>query len=256
MKKLRHDLSRQAGFSLVELAIVLAIMGVLMAGAFTGLSIQRAHAKYESSSQRLNQVKDALMSFVLINRYLPCPDTNGNGYENRSGNQCASDSGRIPYLILGLSKVEVADSWGNAIRYQTNQKSEVACALSEASYFCNSSPPRFTLTTPPVEGSPLAHHLRVCNQAAAVCNGATSGQAIEADKQTAVLIAYNQNGRKTWAQCGQASPYERENCDGDAFFTHRPLNTQDDRFYDDQIVPISAYEIKSLFLKNNPDELQ
>lgn len=256
MNRLQTKRQRQSGFSLVELAIVLAIIGILMGGAMMGISIQREHAKYESSSQRLAQTKEALMSFSLINRYLPCPDINGDGHENRNGNQCARVYGRVPYLILGLTKADVSDSWGNPLVYQINQKATVACSQSEASYFCNSAPPRFTLMTPPVQNSPLAHHLRVCNQSAGQCNGATLSSAIEADRQTVVLIAYNENGRITWTQCGKAAPYERENCDGDAFFSRRPINTQADRFFDDQLETISAYEIKSLFLKNNPDAIQ
>ena len=55
-----------------------------------------------------------------INRhYLPCPDTDGDGTENRNVNDCSSFSGTIssgflPWVDLGVAP---QDAWGNRLRY-------------------------------------------------------------------------------------------------------------------------------------------
>ncbi len=250
----------QSGFTLVELAVVLVIMGLLLGGALTGISMQRENAKYASSGERLDQVKQALLSFVLINKYLPCPDTDADGVENRAGDSsCSSITGAPPYQTLGLTQQDVADSWGNALFYAINAQANTIGSMVDtnaASYFNSLSAPVFNLDTPPTQALASAGDYRVCNQGAATCNAGTAAADIEADQQSVVLVAFNQNGLQTLANCNALDAQEQENCDGDAFFMQRSIITRGAVFFDDQIRTLSGYEVKAVFIKNDPTALQ
>ena len=69
-------------------------------------------------------IREALIGYALINRYLPCPAISAtNGREDRTGNNCTLDGGNpkrdgfIPWVTLGVSAV---DSWDNLIRYSVS----------------------------------------------------------------------------------------------------------------------------------------
>lgn len=52
--------------------------------------------------------------------YLPCPDTNGDGIEERtanSGNSCGAANGFLPWVTLGTAS---QDGWGNRLRYSVD----------------------------------------------------------------------------------------------------------------------------------------
>ena len=54
-------------------------------------------------------------SAVIQRHYLPCPDTDGNGTENRpSSGECFQQRGFFPWRDLGTAS---QDGWGNRIRY-------------------------------------------------------------------------------------------------------------------------------------------
>ena len=91
----KQTLKTDSGFTLVELAVVLAIVSVLAVGSATLFSEQKVNADQEISGNKLKAVKVALLTFAEQNHYLPCPDTNvegenGFGTGNRSMNQTAN----------------------------------------------------------------------------------------------------------------------------------------------------------------------
>jgi len=112
---------RQYGFTLLEMAIVMVIVGLLIGGLLTPLSAQKEQARRQENQRLLEDAREALFGFAAANGYLPCPATlAGNGLEVRStsAGKCGANapdnnyfSGRLPWVTLGL-RAEF-DPWGN-----------------------------------------------------------------------------------------------------------------------------------------------
>ncbi|MEM7432249.1 MAG: type II secretion system protein, partial [Pseudomonadota bacterium] len=114
---------RQTGFSLVELAIVLLIMGLILGGLAMPLAVQRENARIQEAGEQLQTVYDALLGYSLVNGFLPCPATPGSaGLASPSGGGCTTQHGFVPATTLDLNGTRNADNllldpWGSPIRY-------------------------------------------------------------------------------------------------------------------------------------------
>lgn len=157
---------RAAGFSLVELAIVLFIVGILMLGLMSTLSSQVDQRNFDDTRLRLEQARELLLGFVIVNGRLPCParstsagaevrvsDTDAT-VANRGKCQDAADvedyygglpssgvtGGLLPAQSIGFQQMDASgfaiDAWGNRIRY----------AVAKTITNCSGSPtlPHFT----------------------------------------------------------------------------------------------------------------
>ena len=124
---------RQAGFSLIEIAIVLVIVGLMIGGLVTPLTVQYEQRKVVETQKALDEAKEALTGFALLHGYLPCPAVSSmNGLEDRRGARCNGEkrAGILPWATLGLRK---SDSWNNLFRYSVTpafSDSEQLFALS------------------------------------------------------------------------------------------------------------------------------
>ena len=63
----------QSGFSLVELAVVMTIVAFLLATTMYTLSAQTESRNFADTQRRLEEARDLLLSFALVNGRLPCP---------------------------------------------------------------------------------------------------------------------------------------------------------------------------------------
>ena len=115
---------RSAGFTLVELAVVLIIVGLLLGSLLIPLSAQLDQRNNAETQRALSEIREALIGYALSHTatdgkpYLPCPDTNGDGAENRTGSACTALEGDLPTQVLGLLGT---DSWNNRYRYRVTQ---------------------------------------------------------------------------------------------------------------------------------------
>lgn len=121
--------SLQRGFSLVEMAIVLLIVGLLMGGLLPGLASQMEQGRVTDTKATMASIMDALYGYAAGHRgALPCPATlasAGNPDPVNAGttNGLCTDpfGGFVPGRLLGLAPVNangfVVDAWGNPIRY-------------------------------------------------------------------------------------------------------------------------------------------
>lgn len=104
-----------AGFSLVEMAVVLVIVGLLLGSLMMPLSAQMENQRRETTAAGVAEVGEALLGFAAVYRRLPCPDTDGDGLEN--GPACSSTEGDVPWATLGVGR---SDAWGHHLRYRAN----------------------------------------------------------------------------------------------------------------------------------------
>lgn len=111
------------GFTLIELAIVLVIITILIGGLAVPLSAQIQARRVAETNKTLDAAKEAIMGYAMANKtvgatprpYLPCPDTNGDGRENRNASgECLQPRGFFPWVDLGVAS---ADAWGNRLWY-------------------------------------------------------------------------------------------------------------------------------------------
>jgi prepilin-type N-terminal cleavage/methylation domain-containing protein len=259
-------LPKQHGFSLVEIAIVLIIVGVVATGSILGLGEYRSVQQVKEGGQKMDHLKEQLLLFGQTNKFLPCPDTNFDGFEDRTGAgdlfPCSDDVGTAPYIDLGLQRDDVQDAWGNFIRYAVNSNSDDAAFIcdktSSASYFCKSGfgINWFTFTeTPPFLGTPASGvigggNYYVCNSIPSVCNNTTVASSINLESESAsiVLVAYNQDGYTTLENCLGSTGLNSENCDIDEFYQQGVMTSEEGVFFDDIVRSINGYEIKRTML--------
>lgn len=112
---------RQRGFTLAELSIVLIIMsligGIFLPMMFSVMDGQRA----VTTRAKLAAIDAALVSFVAVNRRLPCP-ADGRLNAGTETSPCTNLYGVVPWVALGLSAQDIEDGWGNRITYRVDTK--------------------------------------------------------------------------------------------------------------------------------------
>lgn len=115
MKHTKHH-QTQTGFSLVEMAIVLVIVGVLLGGLLPTISSQIEQQRRNETRKHLDEIRDALIGYAIISGHLPCPrntitDPSNSSYGEASAT-CGTDpttEGYLPWKTLGVSET---DAWG------------------------------------------------------------------------------------------------------------------------------------------------
>lgn len=197
----------EEGFTLIELAIVLFILTLLMAGALTPLSRQIVERQSADTRRGLLDVKTALLGYALSHRdpagrpYLPCPDRRegpqaNDGEEDRlPDGGCAVPSGNLPWITLGLAET---DAWGNRYTYAVAR----AYAHAGAGIMAHPAP---------------AADLRVCLQRD--CERPLAAVAAWLSHGPNGLGAMNAAGRPNRPPVGTD---ERENANADVVFVSRP----------------------------------
>lgn len=123
------------GFTLVEMAVVLVIVGLMLGGLLVPLATQMEVRSYNETNKKLDEIKEVLIGYAMINGRLPCPAplNSTNGLEDTApacSNTVDAASpnvaiGYLPATTLGVypqdSSQLALDGWGgnaiNRIRY-------------------------------------------------------------------------------------------------------------------------------------------
>lgn len=122
---------RSSGFSLIELAVTLAIIAVLLGAILVPLTTQISLRNESATQKLLEEVREALLGYAAASGRLPCPATeNSFGAEefaaggDATNGACESFWGFVPAATLGITTVDgrgfAVDAWGttqNRIRY-------------------------------------------------------------------------------------------------------------------------------------------
>jgi prepilin-type N-terminal cleavage/methylation domain-containing protein len=127
----------QRGFTLVEMAMVLVIFGLLLAALLVSLQAQRNLALQTETNNTLSVARKALLGFAQTQGRLPCPATAvSNGAESPvGGGTCSQQTGFLPAASLGIQPADAQgfalDGWNNRILYTVTQVNIAGVATPE-----------------------------------------------------------------------------------------------------------------------------
>jgi len=121
-KALEKNSAASQGFTLVEMAFLVLILGLFIGSTISFMSTEDDTQKLKVTQTRQQKVAIALSNYANRRGILPCPgDPTASplGYP-RSG--CASADyrtldGVVPYKELGLTQTDVIDGYGNPFTY-------------------------------------------------------------------------------------------------------------------------------------------
>ena len=144
------------GFTLIELAMVIFIIGLLLGGLLVPYATSVEQKNREQTQKRLQEIQEALYGFAVVNGRLPCPDceassagcagaTRDDGLEDMSGTACAitaNSSGYVGNLPWATLNVPQFDDWGYAYTYRVTDvfaRATTACSGTGTCASCNTA---------------------------------------------------------------------------------------------------------------------
>lgn len=240
-----------AGFSLVEMAIVLAIVGLLLGGLIPTLSAQMESQRINETRKQLDEIQQALVGYAIINGRLPCPakatlasGLANAGVEATTGNTCACTAtgnynadntaiactlstvtGVLPWATLGIKET---DAWERRFTYRVTTHFADQIAASTFGSGCTPSP------------APTASSFALCSPGEPDVYSADSGGTVIANNVPAIFLSHGKNGAGAYLGSGiqlAASPGddEDENSDNDNKFVSHNITSD----FDDLVVWLS-----------------
>lgn len=257
--RVRGKSARASGFTLVELALVFAIVALLMASLMYTLSAQVEQRNFEETRRRLDQARELVLGFAVVNGRLPCPATaTSAGIEAPAGGgTCTTGfAGWLPARTIGFQQTDkdgyAIDVWANRIRYAVTVATPYNTASPQVCRPGGAAPttPHFThkdnMRANGIDCQP--NDLLVCKSAnlppaitPTTCGGATN-QIMSTGLVVAIIFSTGKNGAQ--APCA-ACIDEQANLDGNATFVfHVPASsTAANGEFDDQFTWITVGEL-------------
>ncbi|MBY0511329.1 MAG: prepilin-type N-terminal cleavage/methylation domain-containing protein [Rhodospirillaceae bacterium] len=121
------------GFTLIEMAIVLVVIGLVVGGGVAAVGPALQNSRIAESSQKLDRIEQALILHVIRYGCLPCPATPGTASTGTAAGQavaagtpytsgcqvgvCTNTQGVVPWINLAISESDATDGFGTRISY-------------------------------------------------------------------------------------------------------------------------------------------
>lgn len=236
-----HARESERGFTLVELAVVLAIVGLLLGGMITALSVQTELEASRETRRLLQDVRDAIIGYAIVNGRLPCPASGSvatgqanAGMEAVTSGACTAEGGVLPWATL---QVPETDGWGRRFTYRVT--SVFGRSLPQSSGFnCSTSSPN---PNPNPPSPPTQAVFALCSPGNITVRTSTGVDV--ATGLPAMVVSHGKNGYGAYLPSGTlitttlAAADEVENADNDGIF----ILADQSPAYDDLLnwVPIS-----------------
>ena len=237
------------GFTLVEMAVVLVIVGLLLAGLLMPLSAQLDQRNTTDTQKALAEIQQALIGYAIVNGRLPCPAQAtlamgqiNAGEEATKNNTCACKSasgsdktvadasvskvdctdtsvtGVLPWVTLGIKET---DAWERRYTYRVATHFADQIAANTFGSGCTPSP------------APTAASFALCSPGVPDVISTTTGGTTVATDVPALFLSHGKNGagayRSDGTQITGASGDEAENSNNDnSFVSHTPTPSFDD----------------------------
>lgn len=230
MKTMRMNKASSGGFSLIALAIGIAVAGLLLTAYLRLWQVEVEKRKMEVTRAHMRIIHTALTRYAAQHATLPCPENpapRAKRDEDRDRKNCApptlkqgaSDNGVwtgvAPLQALHLNEENALDGWGNKFTYAVTRTLTHERSLQGAR-------PRYGI-------------LRVVN---------AQGQNVLTIDGSAryVLISHGPSGAGAWSAQGVRrlcpdGTLDSQNCDGDNFFVKAGFSLAPGAsFYDDVLL--------------------
>ncbi|MFK7995221.1 MAG: type II secretion system protein [Granulosicoccus sp.] len=239
---------RDRGFTLVEMAFVLLIIGLLTKVAIGPLASLQEHGKRGQAEADLQRVREAVFAYLVAYGSLPCPLLAGRSADERptdinthrgQGNAqvCGVSSGLVPAYALGLSgnltrSGALLDPWGREFQY--------VVSLSSNPDSGNAALPDWTSSgeAANVGIGELSADITLCN---AMPRTNCSGRSIRSNQIAFLIMSAGRDGSTRGLQA--------ENQDGDNYFLVTDESILPGAEYDDLLVWGSAADVMYWMLR-------
>lgn len=205
----------QSGFTLTELAVVMTIVALLLTATMYTLSAQTEQRNRNDTERKLDEARELLLSFALVNGRLPCPGVATGDESGGGAAACTSNyGGFLPARALGYQPTDASgfglDAWGNRIRYAVSQTTWGAAPARFTRRHDAAAAP-WSLTQTPAD-------LQVCSAATASAVACDGGAVVtNLNVVVAIIFSTGKNGAT-----GGTGTHEARNLDANALFVSRP----------------------------------
>lgn len=241
-------LADTGGFTLVEMALVLLIIGLLTKTALAPLEGVLEHRKRAQAEQTLLTVRESMFAHVVAYGALPCPlaasatgafpMTNlADALASAPGNACEVASGLVPAHGLRLAGAVSAsgallDPWGREYRY--------AVSLDKDNRKNSDDPPFWTTpgTAADVGIGNLTADLVLCNASSGT---GCKGRSVRSNQIAFVILSTGGDA--------SAEGMQSENLDNDNYFTVTDESIVAGSQYDDIVAWGSAADVMYWMLR-------
>jgi prepilin-type N-terminal cleavage/methylation domain-containing protein len=267
--------ARAKGFTLTELAVVMAIVALLLGGLLYTLSAQTEQRNFEETRRRLELARELVLSFAITNGRLPCPARSvataspvtvagdevvttatgciGDGVTDYYGGRIAVgppavDGGYLPARAIGFQQVDSSgfaiDVWGNRIRYAVANLTNPSGSCPTP-HFVNST----NLKTNGIGCQP--NDLLICKSATGITSttcgagaAGTANQIMNTNLVVAVIYSTGKNGINGAGGIDEAANLHTTSAADAIFVYHTPNPTgAANGEFDDQFTWITSGEL-------------
>lgn len=252
-RKVHGCRNSESGFSLIELAILMIVIGVLAVPLLQGYQISQAREKKGDSVIALRNVSGAVANFQGVQqlRNYPCPSDRsiafgdaGHGVSDcakvrgLAPNTCSAGNGMckavqngvdiyiggVPYATMGMPFHEMLDGYGNALTYAVT------------------GPMTNPTNNPAFLFDANMGAIQITNE-----NGLVS-----ATLAHAVAVSHGENGAGSFNIYGQQKPcimayVESENCDNDGMFMSGLISLGKNNNYFDDLIKADGWTQSSIW---------
>jgi prepilin-type N-terminal cleavage/methylation domain-containing protein len=251
------------GFTLIELAVVLLIVGLISGGLLSAWATQIVQQRINTTKANAETIKTALVNFVSRNNRLPCPAIDGllpsaaaYGQEATTPGTCTGSAGIgvapndaargiVPWIAVGLSGESASDAYNNRFTYQITKAATGLNATTLASL-------QGILTlhgdAPITLGiAPTGNQINGCNATAG--NNSCNGFAV------VVILSHGKNGVGAIGEDGTllaapTSAQEIQNAGNNNAFVRSDYSTVDANYFDDILLVLSPDDLLGPLVKD------
>lgn len=230
------------GFTLIEMAVVLVITGLLLSAVLSVGNTQIAQSRISTTKAKEASIKTALQTFIARNNRLPCPaSTTTAGVEAIAAGVCTFGVngnvaiGVIPWSSLGMTQENAEDGYYNLFTY--------AVSTSATSLVANQNTTAGKVSVSAMSGSINTYSDAPTNAATQTNVCATndcSYVALVMSNGSNAFGAYTRDGSRIALPSGAS---EAANTDGDNMFVIKDFTVNAANPYDDLILPLGVNDL-------------